>query len=192
MHGWKDFSPLHKSASVEVLSQRVKDVAPKLRLRAGWGVNELIKEHALDSDAPKAGNSFFLSLSNINQVPSFGLPWRSDRSFCVCAWNRGEGCRIALWDCLWTNLDPVSISTFQQPKEKYYSRCWNPPSPVTQFTLFLSLPPSLTFCGPPLPSFARFCLIHAFLVLECRTRTVRNFYKFLIKQLESFTHHCVL
>ena len=66
MHGWKDFSPLHKSASVEVLSQRVQDVAPKLRLRAGWGVNELIKEHALDSDAPKAGNSFFLSLSNIN------------------------------------------------------------------------------------------------------------------------------
>ena len=120
------------------------------------------------------------------------MPWRSDRSFCVCAWNRGEGCRIALWDCLWTNLDPVSISTFQQPKEKYYSRCWNPPSPVTQFTLFLSLPPSLTFCGPPPPSFARFCLIHAFLVLECRTRTVRNFYKFLIKQLESFTHHCVL
>ena len=45
--------------SLEVLSQRVQVVVPKLRLRAGWGVNELIKEHALDSDAPKAGNSFF-------------------------------------------------------------------------------------------------------------------------------------
>ena len=99
-------------------------------------------------------------------MPSFGLPWRSDRPFCVCAWNWGEGSRIALWDFLWTNLDPLSLSTFQQPKEKYYSRCWNPPSPVTQFTLFLALPPSLTFCGPPPPSFARFCLIHAFLVLE--------------------------
>ena len=26
---------------------------------------------------------------------------------------------------------------------QYYSRCWNPPSPITQFTLFLSLSPIL-------------------------------------------------
>ena len=39
---------------------KIPKLAPKLRLRAGWGVNELIKEHALDSDTPNwGGNSFF-------------------------------------------------------------------------------------------------------------------------------------
>ena len=109
MHGWKDFSPLRKSVSVEVLSQGVQDVAPKWRLRAGWGVNELIKKHALDSDAPNWSSTVLLS----GNIKCHTLVCLEDQigHFVFARETGARRCRIALWDCLWTNLDPVSLPT---------------------------------------------------------------------------------
>ena len=56
----------------------------------------------------------------------------------------------------------LGLSLLQPKREwvylcfQYYSRCWNPPSPGTQFTIFLSLPPIPNILRTSCPSFTRF------------------------------------
>ena len=160
MHGWKDFSPLRKSVSVEVLSQEVQDVAPNWRLRAGWGANELIKKHHPWILMHQTEAAQFFSQATSSAILWFALKIRSAILCLRVKLGRG-GVELhygTVCGRTWTQFHSQPLNS--QKKNITATVEIRPPQGPPQLHNLLYLSPSLsflTFCRPPPPSFARFC-----------------------------------
>ena len=103
-----------------------------------------------------AATTFFPRFSNIKCHPLVCL--EDQIGHFVFARKTGmRGVSNCIMGLLWTNLDPVSLLNLLTAKKNITGAIETHPSQLHNLLYFSPSLPSLTFCRPPPPSFARFC-----------------------------------
>ena len=113
-------------------------------------MNELIKEHALDSDAPKAGNSFFLKVSP-TLIKCHPLVCLEDQigHFVFARETGARGVELHYGTVCGRTWTQFPSQPFNSQKKNITAAVETRPPQLHNLLYFSPSLPSLTFCGPP-------------------------------------------